>query len=108
MLGMFLKVRPAIYAVHVSEECRSNVNDISILSESEIIMNTAEDTVACILPLKAITIGQCSEKMPLYLSFFHLRRTCHQVIWFLKKWIPRSLRTQRRTWLRIQVADVDE
>ncbi|XP_041375019.1 zinc finger BED domain-containing protein 4-like [Gigantopelta aegis] len=61
-LERFLEMQPAIYDVLVAKEIHSNVNGISTLSEADITI--AEDIVACLLPLKAITTVLCTEKMP--------------------------------------------
>ncbi|XP_041350830.1 uncharacterized protein LOC121369822 [Gigantopelta aegis] len=61
VISSLKNVPPAIYAVLVAKEIRSNVNDISTLSEADITI--AEDIVAC-LSLKAITTVLYTEKMP--------------------------------------------
>ncbi|XP_041359517.1 zinc finger BED domain-containing protein 4-like [Gigantopelta aegis] len=72
MLERFLELQPAIYAALVAKEIRSNVNDISTLSEADITI--AEDIVSCLLPLKAITTVLCTEKMPTVSIILPLQR----------------------------------
>ncbi|XP_041372152.1 E3 SUMO-protein ligase ZBED1-like [Gigantopelta aegis] len=72
MLERFLELQPVIYAVLVAKEIRRNVNDISTLSEANITI--AEDSVACLLPLKAIITVLCTEKMPTVAIILPLQR----------------------------------
>ncbi|XP_041361015.1 E3 SUMO-protein ligase ZBED1-like [Gigantopelta aegis] len=72
MLERFLELQPAFYAALVAKEIRSNVNDISTLSEADITI--AEDIVSCLLPLKAITTVLCTEKMPTVSIILPLQR----------------------------------
>lgn len=62
MLQRFLELQPAVYASLLDKSVRANAGDISTLSDADI--TTAEQIMACLLPLKAITTVLCSETMP--------------------------------------------
>lgn len=62
MLARYIELQPAVYAALVDKSVRANASDVSTLSEADIA--TAEQIMACLLPLKAITTVLCSETMP--------------------------------------------